>query len=102
MYSLPHELFPAGGNVLVFSKHALQAKPKKKKKAFRVQESMCAVNTKVVRLRRSKQGIIQDCDVYIGRACFRGGWRLPQSLWYNPFTTKNCGSAASALEHYEE
>lgn len=41
--------------------------------------------TRVVRLKRSKGKIIQDCDVYIGRACNRGGWNLPTSKWANPF-----------------
>ena len=39
--------------------------------------------------------------MYIGRACFRGGWRLPQSKWHNPFTVLTCGSAAAAVARYE-
>ena len=40
----------------------------------------------VVRIRRNWKGeILQDCDVYIGRAVHRGGWDLPCSDWNNPF-----------------
>lgn len=27
-------------------------------------------------------------DLYIGRAIYMGGWKLPQSKWHNPFTLK--------------
>lgn len=43
--------------------------------------------TKVVRIRRRNNKIIQDCDIYIGRRCFNGGWQLPTSKWHNPFPT---------------
>lgn len=42
-----------------------------------------STTTTVVRLRRSKGQVVQDCTLYIGRACYRGGWTLPQSKWYN-------------------
>ena len=45
----------------------------------------------VVHLRRSKGKIIQDCDIYIGRACNMGGWRLSQSKWHNPYSVKEYG-----------
>ncbi|CAF1261441.1 unnamed protein product [Adineta ricciae] len=32
----------------------------------------------VVHLRRAKGKVVQDCDVYIARACNMGGWNLPQ------------------------
>jgi hypothetical protein len=39
----------------------------------------------VVHLKR-KNGIeVVSCDVYIGRAMYQGGWRLPASKWANPF-----------------
>ncbi len=57
-------------------------------------------NTKVVRIRRSKGVITQDCDIYIGRACNMGGWRLPKSKWHNPFTVKEHG-ITKCLELYE-
>tara|TARA_B100001996_G_C18600215_1_gene569539 strand:- start:405 stop:701 length:297 start_codon:yes stop_codon:yes gene_type:complete len=31
-----------------------------------------------------------------------GGWKLPQSIWANPFTVKQCGSVEKACEKYEE
>eukprot|EP00698_Gefionella_okellyi_P003359 TRINITY_DN13123_c0_g1_i1.p1 TRINITY_DN13123_c0_g1~~TRINITY_DN13123_c0_g1_i1.p1 ORF type:complete len:143 (-),score=18.39 TRINITY_DN13123_c0_g1_i1:97-525(-) len=56
----------------------------------------------VVHLKRSKDVILQDCDVYIGRAMFRGGWKLRQSKWYNPFTLKNSGSRSQIVKKYED
>ena len=58
-------------------------------------------NTKVVAIRRSKDKIIQDCDVYIGRKCYMGGWKLEESPFHNPFTIKQCGSAQKAIRKYE-
>lgn len=54
----------------------------------------------VVRLRRESGKVIQDCDVYIGRACYRGGWSLPQSIWYNPYSVKQYGRD-KAVDLYE-
>ncbi len=56
----------------------------------------------VVRLKRSKGVVIQDCDVYIGRKLHMGGWKLDESKWANPFTVKQCGSAEVAVEKYKE
>ncbi len=53
----------------------------------------------VVHLRRSKGKIIQDCDVYIGRVCNMGGWRLNQSKWHNPYSVKQYGRDG-ALNRY--
>lgn len=39
----------------------------------------------VVRIKRCKGKIVQDCDIYIGRKCFMGGWKLEESKWHNPF-----------------
>jgi len=47
---------------------------------------MASFGTQVVRIHRKQNGeVIQDCDVYIGRRCFMGGWRLEESPWFNPF-----------------
>jgi hypothetical protein len=54
----------------------------------------------VVHLRRSKGKIVQDCDVYIGRACNMGGWRLAQSKWHNPYSVKQYGRDG-ALNRYK-
>ena len=59
------------------------------------------MRTTVVRLRRKHGVLAQSCDVYIGRACSRGGWNLPQSKWHNPFSVRACGSAAVAVERFE-
>lgn len=53
--------------------------------------------TTVVRIQRKNNKVVQDCDVYIGRACYRGGWELPQSKWHNPFTLNKYGSDAIIL-----
>jgi hypothetical protein len=58
--------------------------------------------TTVVRLKRTKLKIIQDCDVYIGRAVFRGGWELLASKWANTISIAKAGSAERAVELYEE
>lgn len=51
----------------------------------------------VVHLKRKNGEIVCDCDVYIGRACNMGGWRLPQSKWHNPFSVKQYGDQAIPL-----
>ncbi len=57
--------------------------------------------TKVVRIRRQGGVVIQTCDVYIGRRLTMGGWSLPQSIWANPYTIKQYGSAEKVCELYE-
>jgi alkylated DNA repair dioxygenase AlkB len=44
-----------------------------------------STTTRVVKLQRKGGEVIQDCDVYIGRAVKRGGWDLDASKWGNPF-----------------
>jgi hypothetical protein len=58
--------------------------------------------TTVVKIKISKGVIVQDCDVYIGRACNKGGWNLPESIWKNPYTISKCGSADEAVRLYRE
>lgn len=57
--------------------------------------------TQVVRIQRKNGIIVQDCDVYIGRACNQGGWRLPSSIWHNPFSIKQYGRR-ECLQLYKE
>ena len=45
--------------------------------------------TRVVKIQRKNGKVIQDCDVYIGRAYNRGGWHLKASKWANPYKGKN-------------
>ena len=46
--------------------------------------------------------VVQGCDIYIGRACTLGGWNLEQSIWHNPYTVKEYGSAEEAVRRFEE
>ena len=55
----------------------------------------------VVRIKRQNGRVVQDCDLYIGRACNMGGWKLPKSKWHNPFTVKEFGRK-ECLKKYEE
>lgn len=57
---------------------------------------------RVVRLRRAKGKIVQNCDVYIGRKVCMGGWDLPNSKWANPFTVKDCGSVERAVAKFRD
>lgn len=58
-------------------------------------------STSIVHLKRHKGQIVQDCDVYIGRAWNIGGWSLPKSKWANPFCVKKHGRD-QALELYKQ
>ena len=55
----------------------------------------------VVRIRRKGGVVVQDCDLYIGRAINMGGWSLKDSKWRNPFK-KNKESSENILEKYEK
>ena len=59
------------------------------------------METKVVRIRRSGDKIVQDCDIYIGRRITMGGWNLQESIWRNPYDVKTYGRD-KCLELYEE
>lgn len=54
----------------------------------------------VVHIKRKNGEIIQNCDVYIGRRVYMGGWRLEQSKWANPFKTGKDGTISEILEKY--
>ena len=56
----------------------------------------------IVRIKRSKGEIVQDCDVYIGRACNQDGWNLPESRWKNPYTISRYWSAEVCVRLYRE
>jgi hypothetical protein len=60
-------------------------------------------SAEAVRIRRKDGIIITDCDVYIGRAMYQGGWRLPASKWANPFKVigKTPQARQNALVQYE-
>jgi hypothetical protein len=59
------------------------------------------MTTTVINLKGRKPQTIKDGEVYIGRACFMGGWALPASKWANPYTLK-MGSRDDILEKYED
>jgi hypothetical protein len=65
------------------------------------QESLGEPETTVVHLKRSKGVVVQDCDVYIGRNIYMGGWSLKQSKWANPFSIRQSGSREASVTLYE-
>lgn len=54
----------------------------------------------VVRIRIKGGVIVQDCDIYIGRKQYQGGWKLEDSKWANPYPVKMYGRDLS-LKYYE-
>ncbi|KAG2393547.1 hypothetical protein C9374_007078 [Naegleria lovaniensis] len=59
--------------------------------------------TRVVKLQRRNGQIVQDCQVYIGRAMTMGGWNLPHSKWGNPYPVSTCGGSAEvACQKYRD
>tara|TARA_B110001454_G_C12722262_1_gene435234 strand:- start:4 stop:399 length:396 start_codon:yes stop_codon:yes gene_type:complete len=68
-------------------------------KKLPVKEGKCP---RVVRLKRSKDRLVQGCTIYIGRKVDRGGWNLPASKWANPFSVQQCGSVEKAVASYRE
>uniref|UniRef100_A0A1X7T7B2 DUF4326 domain-containing protein n=1 Tax=Amphimedon queenslandica TaxID=400682 RepID=A0A1X7T7B2_AMPQE len=61
-----------------------------------------ALLPRVVRICRRGGEVIQDCDIYIGRAVHRGGWNLEASKWANPFKIKPGLPVGSVLSAYEQ
>lgn len=62
---------------------------------------MADAGTTVVHLKIKGGAVVQDCDVYIGRPMYQGGWRLPGSPWANPFRLGKDGDRARVLAQYE-
>ena len=58
--------------------------------------------SRVVKLKRNGGKIVQDCDIYIGRAMYMGGWKLPKSKWCNPYKVGEDGSREEVLKKYEK
>lgn len=67
-------------------------------------EGLPPPTTKVVKLARRGGKVVQDCDVYIGRAINQGGWNLPTSKWHNPFRRADDSREAkeAAIARFEE
>ena len=57
---------------------------------------------RVVRIHRKGGKILQNCDVYIGRAVKKGGWKLDASIWANPFKRTKGLAPGSTLLAYEQ
>ena len=55
-----------------------------------------------VQARRKNGKIVSSFDVYIGRACYRGGWQLPKSKWANPYTIGKDGTREEVIRKYEK
>lgn len=54
-----------------------------------------------VRIQRDKEGtIIQNCHVWCGPTWTRNGWRLPRSIWVNPYQFSS-GSPQEAYNRYK-
>lgn len=56
----------------------------------------------LVKMKRTKERIIQGCDVYIGRRLNMGEWKLEQSKWANPFKVPKDGNLSEVLRKYKE
>lgn len=55
----------------------------------------------VVNLKGRKPQQIKDGEIYIGRAMYMGGWKLPKSKWANPYTLREF-SREEVLEKYKK
>lgn len=53
-----------------------------------------------VRIRRQGNQVVQGCDVYIGRACNMGGWKLAASIFANPYVIGKHGSREEVINLY--
>lgn len=53
-----------------------------------------------VRLRRKGGVVIQDCDIYVGRAQHQGGWHLDSSIWANPYKVAKDGALDEVCTKY--
>ena len=56
--------------------------------------------TAVVRIRRKDGESIVPYDVYIGRRCTMGGWKLPESVWANPYKVGTHGTREEVIRKY--
>ncbi len=89
------------------TEHKIESRVQKKLPSGSIDDASSALpslaqKSKVVRIQRKGAKIVQDCDVYIGRAWNMGGWKLPKSKWANPFSVKQSGTATKAVERYRE
>ena len=86
-----------------YSNAILDDKKKHRKKSIENAEKIRELITpRVVKIQRKNGKVIQDCDTYIGRNCYMGGWKLQQSKWHNPYTVKKYGNAKNAIKLFKE
>jgi hypothetical protein len=55
----------------------------------------------VVHLKIKDGVIVQGCSTYIGRQVNMGGWKLPDSIWGNPFKMNTEADRPAVLAAYE-
>lgn len=55
----------------------------------------------VVKLKRKGRMLYQGCDLYIGNAWEKQGWKLPQSKWYNDFRVGKWSNTEDMMQQYE-
>jgi len=56
-----------------------------------------------VRVKRKGGEVVQDCDVYVGRKCTMGGWRLKDHELRNPYVVgKGKHTLEESLKKYEK
>ena len=53
-----------------------------------------------VQAKKKNGEIVTRFDVYIGRACYRGGWKLPKSKWANPYFIGKDGTRDQVIGNY--
>jgi hypothetical protein len=56
---------------------------------------------KVVNLKGRKPQVVPEGAVYIGHRLTRGGWKLPESKWANPFKIGRDGTREEVIAKYE-
>lgn len=55
----------------------------------------------VINLKGRSSKLVNDDEVYIGRAMSMGGWRCVKSKWYNPFTAAH-GTVEERVQKYKK
>lgn len=60
------------------------------------------MSTEVGNLKGRKNKQLNTGEVYIGRAMYMGGWRLPKSKWANPFKITDECPRDMVIEKYRQ
>lgn len=93
-----------GGNNAGAKANAKKPEDAKELEAYdaRLAELTKKTGTSVVRMKRHKGEVVQDCDVYVGRRMHMGGWELVESKWANPYKVGKDGTREEVLEKYRK